>query len=149
MSDDLVNTVEMQWQEGDPDDTLLHKLQRIVNKYRHRGVQEPKLSEDQKISLHVRDSQGELLGGAILFVHQDWLEISLLALVERARDFGLGKQMIVMIEDKARELNSKKIRTETCEINLGFYGKLGYKIGGKLEDLPPGVIYFWLSKNLD
>jgi len=148
MPDDLLKAVEMVWQEGDPDDILLHKLHRIVNKYRHLLSQKPMDSEVNKLSLDVRDAQGELLGGAIVRVHEDWLEISLLALEKGVRGCGLGRRMMIMIEEKARELNCKKIRTETCEINLGFFGKLGYKIGGKLEDLPPGIIYFWLIKKI-
>ncbi len=149
MPDDLLNSVDLVWVEGDPDDILLHKLQRIVNKYSHLISQKPTDSEVNKLSLHVRDAEGELLGGAVVRVHEDWLEISLMALEKSARGCGLGRQMLMMIEEKARELNCKKIRIETCEVNLGFFGKLGYKIGGKLEDLPPGIIYFWLSKNLD
>ena len=149
MPDDLLKSVELCWQEGDPDDVLLHKLHRIVNKYRHLLSQKPTDPESKKLTLHVRDAQGELRGGAIVRVHQDWLEISLMALENQVRGCGLGRRMMLMIEEKAHELNCKKIRTETCEINLGFFGKLGYKIGGKLEDLPPGIIFFWLTKNLD
>jgi GNAT superfamily N-acetyltransferase len=149
MPDNLLNSVDLVWVEGDPDDILPHKLQRIVNKYSHLISQKPTDSEVNKLSLHVRDAEGELLGGAVVRVHEDRLEISLMALEKSARGCGLGRQMLMMIEEKARELNCKKIRIETCEVNLGFFGKLGYKIGGKLEDLPPGIIYFWLSKNLD
>jgi N-acetylglutamate synthase-like GNAT family acetyltransferase len=149
MQDDLLKSVELVWVQGDTDDILLNKLHRIVNKYRHLLLQKSDEDKTEKLSLQVRDSEGEILGGAILQIHQDWLEISLMALEKSARGCGLGRQMLIMIEEKARELNCKKIRIETCEINLGFFGKLGYKIGGKLEDLPPGIIYFWLSKNLE
>ncbi|MDW7755395.1 MAG: GNAT family N-acetyltransferase [Brevefilum sp.] len=149
MQDDLLKSVELVWVQGDPDDILLNKLHRIVNKYRHLILQRSDEDETEKLSLQVRDLEGEILGGAILQIHQDWLEISLMALEKGARGCGVGRQMMIMIEEKAHELNRKKIRIETCEINLGFFGKLGYKIGGKLEDLPPGIIYFWLSKNLD
>jgi GNAT superfamily N-acetyltransferase len=149
MPENLLNSIDMYWQEGDPDDILMHKLQRIVNKYRHLISHKPESPPVKKLSLYVRDVQDALVGGAIVRVHQDWLEITLLALEKSMRGYGLGNQMILMIEEKARELNCKKIRTETCEVNLGFYNKLGFKIGGKLEDLPPGIIYFWLSKTLD
>ncbi|MDF1521080.1 MAG: GNAT family N-acetyltransferase [Brevefilum sp.] len=149
MQDDLLKSVELVWVQGDPDDILLNKLHRIVNKYRHLILQKSDEDETEKLSLQVRDLEGEILGGVILQIHQDWLEISLMALEKGARGCGVGRQMMIMIEEKAHELNRKKIRIETCEINLGFFGKLGYKIGGKLEDLPPGIIYFWLSKNLD
>ena len=149
MENKSIRKTQMYWQEGDLDDILLHKLQKIVNKYRYLVSPRTTPADVEKLSLYLRDAAGELLGGAILLVYQDWVEIRLLALDNIVRGFGLGKQMMMMIEDKAHELNSKKIRVETCEVNLGFYGKLGYKIGGKLEDLPPGIIYFWLIKNLD
>jgi len=149
MENKSIRKTQMYWQEGDLDDILLHKLQKIVNKYRYLVSPRTTPVDVEKLSLYLRDAAGELLGGAILLVYQDWVEIRLLALDNIVRGFGLGKQMMMMIEDKAHELNSKKIRVETCEVNLGFYGKLGYKIGGKLEDLPPGIIYFWLIKNLD
>lgn len=95
------------------------------------------------------DKTGTFLGGSIILVHQDWVEIRLLALVKSKRGYGLGKRMLEMIEEKAREYECKRIRTETCEVNVGFYQKCGYKMGEKLEDYPPGLNYFWLHKDLD
>jgi N-acetylglutamate synthase-like GNAT family acetyltransferase len=142
-------TIHMFWQEGDPGNSIQHKLQRIINKYLHQVDPEKTNQKTKKYSLHVTDEDGAFMGGAVILVYNDWVEIVLLALINEMRGLGLGKGMLDMIEQKAREFDCKRIRTETCEINVGFYQKCGYKMGEKLEDYPPGLNYFWLHKDLD
>lgn len=149
MEKELVESIQMSWQEGDPGYSFQHKLQRIINKYLHQADPEKNRKNTKEFALHVTDEDGSFMGGAIILIHQNWVEIVLLALIQRIRGFGLGKGMLEMIEEKAREFGCKRIRTETCEINVGFYQKCGYKMGEKLEDYPPGLNYFWLHKDLD
>lgn len=149
MKKESSESIQMSWQEGDPANALQHRLQRIINKYLHQAYPEKRNQKAKKFALHVMDKTGTFLGGSIILVHQDWVEIRLLALVKSKRGYGLGKRMLEMIEEKAREYECKRIRTETCEVNVGFYQKCGYKMGEKLEDYPPGLNYFWLHKDLD
>ena len=55
---------------------------------------------------------------------------------------------MAFIEDKARQENCTRLRTETFENELGFYQKMGYRIVGHLEDYPEGYDYYWLRKDL-
>ncbi len=149
MEKELFETIQMSWQEGDPGNSFQHKLQRIINKYLHQTDPERTSHDAKELALHVVDKTGSFLGGAIILVHQDWVEIRLVALIKSMRGFGLGKQMLALIEEKARELHCERIRTETCEVNVGFYQRCGFKIWGKLDGYPMGLNYFWLYKDLD
>ncbi len=149
MEKDILETIEMSWHEGDPGNSFQHKLQRIINKYLHQTNPEKTNHDAKELALHVVDKAGSFLGGAIILVHQDWVEIRLLALIKSMRGFGLGKRMLAMIEEKALELHCERIRTGTCEVNVGFYQRNGYKIWGKIDDYSMGLNYFSLYKDLD
>jgi GNAT superfamily N-acetyltransferase len=149
MEDESFETIQMSWHEGDPGNSFQSKLQRIINKYLHQAYPEKTNQETKKLTLHVTDEEGAFMGGAVILIHQNWVEIVLLALVRKMRGLGLGRRMLEMIEEKAHEFGCKRIRTETCEINVGFYQRCGYKMGEKLEDYPPGLNYFWLHKDLE
>lgn len=149
MEKESFETIKVFWQEGDPGNSFQHQLQKIVNKYLHQAKDEKTSQNVKKITLHLEDETGTFIGGAVVQVHQDWLEILLLALVKSRRGQGLGRHSLQVIEEKARELECKRIRIETCEVNVGFYQRCGYKMIGKMEDYPPGLNYFWLHKDLE
>ena len=149
MEKEALKSVHLFWQEGDPGNSFQHQLQKIVNKYLHQAKQEKTDQNLKKFTLHLEDDTGAFVGGAVVTMHQYWLQILLLALVKSRRGYGFGRLMLQAIEDKAQELDCKRIRTETCEVNVGFYQRCGYKMMGKLEDYPPGLNYFWLHKDLE
>jgi len=148
MEKEVFESIHLSWQKGDPGNSFQRRLQKIINKYLHQAQEEKTDQNLRKLTLHLEDDTGAFLGGAVVMMHQDWLEILLLALVKSRRGYGFGRHMLQAIEDKARELDCKRIRTETCEVNVGFYQRCGYKMMGKLDDYPPGLNYFWLHKDL-
>ena len=68
---------------------------------------------------------------------------------EECRNRGLGTRLIKHFEKKAKEKGATKILSEEIyDWNVGFFLKLGYKIGGELKDLPKGHSYFIVYKDL-
>ncbi|PZT72233.1 MULTISPECIES: GNAT family N-acetyltransferase [unclassified Streptomyces] len=66
------------------------------------------------------------------------------------RGSGLGARLLAEAERVAREDRScARSRVETWDFQApGFYRKQGYEIRGQVEDFPPGVTQFTLTKNL-
>jgi GNAT superfamily N-acetyltransferase len=130
-------------------DEFKRYLQGILNQYHETAYPQMRVPDSKKLVLHVQDQTGEIVGGAILYAYWGWLEISLLALEEQARGQGLGRRLMALIEEVARQEGCTRIRTESFEREtFGFYRKLGYRIVGHLEDYPEGYGYYWLRKDL-
>ena len=132
----------------DEGDTFKYYLQQVLNKYHETQYPSMKVPQSKKYAFRVSDDAGKVVGGALLWVYWRWVDISLLALEERIRGHGLGKQLIQKIERKALEEGCTHIRVETFEHELSFYQKMGYRIVGHLEDYPEGYSYYWLRKDL-
>lgn len=95
----------------------------------------------------IRDEDGELLGGVYGTISWEWLHIDLLWVDERLRGSGSGTKLIKQIEEQAREKGVHRFRLSTTSFQaLDFYKKLGYKICGEIEDLPPGYTNYFLIK---
>lgn len=130
-------------------DAFKRYLQGILNEYHEVAYPSMRVPQSTCFVIRVQDRAGTAVGGAILYTYWGWLEISLLALEEGARGQGLGRRLMVMIEDKARKEGCTRIRTESFEQEtFGFYQKLGYQIVGQLQDYPEGHNYYWLRKDL-
>ena len=130
-------------------DDFKRYLQGILNAYHEVAYPAMRVPQSKCFVIRVHDRAGTVVGGAILYTYWGWLEISLLALEERARGQGLGRRLMALIEDLAREQGCTRIRTESFEQEaFGFYQKLGYQVVGRLEDYPEGYSYYWLRKDI-
>ena len=68
---------------------------------------------------------------------------------EEYRNQGLGTRLINHFEKKAKEKGAiKTIVEEVYDWNVGFFLKNGYKVAGKLPDLPKGHSYYVVDKDL-
>ena len=137
--------VTVQEEEGD---AFKHYLQGIMNEY-HEAFPAMQVPKSRRFILRATDDKGDIVGGAIIWIYWNWLEISLLALEKEVRGQGLGRRLMRVMEDKARAEGCTKARVEAFGHQaLGFYQKLGYQIVGKLEGYPEGFDYYWLRKGL-
>jgi GNAT superfamily N-acetyltransferase len=119
-------------------DEFKRYLQGILNEYDQDfpAMQTPR---SKRHVIRVRDAQGAVVGGAIVWTYWGWLEINLMALEKQARGRGLGRRLLEVIEETARAEGCTHVRTEAFDYQaLGFYLKLGYRIVGHLEDYPEG-----------
>ena len=68
---------------------------------------------------------------------------------EDYRRQGLGTLLLKHFEKKAKEKGATKIIAEEIyDWNVGFFLKNGYRVAGKLPDLPENHTYFVVDKDL-
>ncbi|MBN1658311.1 MAG: GNAT family N-acetyltransferase [Anaerolineae bacterium] len=130
------------------DDALKRDLQQMLNEYHAEVYPAMTTPQSRQITIRVTDQEGQLVGGAIVWIYWGWLEISVLALQKEVRGQGLGRRLMTEIEELARKEGCTRARVEAFERETGFYQHLGYEVLGCLEDYPEGYNYYWLRKDL-
>lgn len=134
--------------ESGSDATLRHRLQQILNEYHQTAYPTMEVPTSRQFTLRLADEAGRIVGGALFWAYWGWLDVSLIAVSPEVRGRGLGRRLLAMIEDEARQQGCTRIRVETFEQEVGFYERLGYRIVGCLEDYPEGNSYYWMRKDL-
>ncbi|MFF8436517.1 GNAT family N-acetyltransferase [Streptomyces bacillaris] len=96
------------------------------------------------------DREGALAGGLTGRTWAYWLHVDLLWVDARHRGSGLGSRLLAEAERTARaERACTRSRLETWDFQAPeFYRKQGYEEIGRVEDYPPGVTEFILTKRL-
>lgn len=103
----------------------------------------------QPIGVFMRDENGALFGGVWGYVNWNWLSINLVWLSDDLRGGGYGRQMIISLEDAARERGCQYAHLDTFSYQARpFYEGLGYEVFATLDDYPPGHQRFFLKKKL-
>jgi GNAT superfamily N-acetyltransferase len=104
----------------------------------------------QFLTLLVRDDEGRLLGGLLGDTYWGWLHIGILWLEENVRRRGYGSRLLAAAEAEAIRRGCRWAHLDTMSFQaLPFYEKHGYKVWGRLEDLPQGHSRIYLSKRID
>ena len=105
--------------------------------------------KEEPIHIWALDQQAEVVGGLVARTHRlrSWLEIVTLWVREDMRGLGIGREMMSRVEAEARARGCLYARTATDQA-LGFYGKCGYLLYGKLDNCPPGTTAFYVWKDL-
>ncbi|MGW7051819.1 GNAT family N-acetyltransferase [Streptomyces sp. NPDC054887] len=95
-------------------------------------------------------ASGELAAGLDGFTWGHWLHVQLLWVADAHRGAGLGSRLLARAESAAREERGcRYARLETWDFQAPeFYRKLGYEVAGRVEDYPPGVTEYILTKRL-
>ena len=102
------------------------------------------------LSVYLRNSDGDTFGGVIGYTLWDWLHIEYLWVWEELRGQGWGSALIRSLEDAARQRGCRHAQVYTWSFQApDFYGKLGYRIVGRLDDYPPGHTDYWLRKDFE
>ncbi|MFC4498636.1 MULTISPECIES: GNAT family N-acetyltransferase [Streptomyces] len=96
------------------------------------------------------DAGGELAGGLVGHTWTTWLHIAHLWVDERHRGRGLGTRLLTEAEHiAAHSRGCHRARLETWDFQApDFYRRLGYKVACVIEDYPPGVTEYTLTKRL-
>ncbi|WP_339488398.1 GNAT family N-acetyltransferase [Pseudomonas sp. EL_65y_Pfl2_R95] len=104
----------------------------------------------ENLALLIRDEQSdEVIGGLNGQIFYRWLFIELLAVPEQTRGQGMGKRLMDMAEELAREKECVGIWLDTFDFQApDFYKALGYTEFGQLEDFPPGHKRYYFKKHL-
>lgn len=100
------------------------------------------------VSVSVRDSAGELVGGIAAFHNWNWLQINLVWLRDDLRGTGLGSRMLerVLEEGRARGCGAAHLDTFSYQARP-FYERHGFEVFAELEDYPPGHRRFYMKKS--
>ncbi len=114
----------------------------------HTTAQTTAQHDPLPLHIYVLDQAGTVLGGLVGRTHTIplWLEISIIWVDDRVRGQGLGRQLMELAENEARQRGCEYARVATSNFQAPeFYQKLGYSLYGMLENCPPGetVYYFW------
>jgi GNAT superfamily N-acetyltransferase len=129
-------------------DEFKRHLQGILNEHHEMAYPAMEVPKSKRFMVRVTDENGQVVGGALMWAYWGWLDVSLVALKKDVRGRGLGRQLMTVIEEKAREEGCTRLRVETFEHEVGFYRSMGYRIVGHLEDYPERYSYYWMRKDL-
>ena len=101
------------------------------------------------LNLILKDEIGHFIGGLSASTYWEWLEITNLYIPEEFRGRGIGTSLLQTAETIAIQRGCKRCFLTTFEFQARiFYEKHGYIVAGKLEDYPPGSVYYWMRKKL-
>ncbi|MCF4138725.1 GNAT family N-acetyltransferase [Streptomyces sp. Tue 6430] len=107
---------------------------------------------EREAPLHVwaSDDTGALAGGLVGHTWTAWLHVTYLWVDERHRGTGLGTRLLAEAERLARDdRGCLRSRVETWDFQAPrFYRKQGYEVVCVIEDYPPGITEYTLTKRL-
>jgi GNAT superfamily N-acetyltransferase len=101
------------------------------------------------VQLFVRDDKGLIRGGLLGNIWGGWLHIEDLWLEESLRGSGVGRDLMTMAEQEARDEGCRYVHLDSHSFQApDFYKKLGYEEFGRLTDSPLGHEQVFLWKRL-
>jgi ribosomal protein S18 acetylase RimI-like enzyme len=135
------------WQvEVDPSDEAIAALRSRLRAYNMAQVD---TSDDTSLAIFLRDEAGELLGGISGFLWGAVLEIDFLWIDDSLRGQGVGKQLVLQLEDAARQRNGRTVILDTFSFQApDFYQSLGYEITAVVEGFGNQHGKYFLRKSL-
>ncbi|MFE3721066.1 GNAT family N-acetyltransferase [Streptomyces cyaneofuscatus] len=115
-----------------------------------RALLSTSAEHENPLEVWALDEHGAVAGGLTGRTWAYWLHVELLWVDARHRGSGLGSQLLAEAERVARtERACTRSRLETWDFQApDFYRKQGYEEIGRVEDYPPGVTEFILTKRL-
>ena len=101
------------------------------------------------INLTLKTETGPVVGGIRGRTFYKSLTIDHLWIDERFRKMGYGKDLLLKVEDLAKEEGCTSANTSSYSFQAPqFYEKIGYRIVGVFEGYPEGIKKFFLEKKL-
>jgi ribosomal protein S18 acetylase RimI-like enzyme len=101
------------------------------------------------VKLFARDDNGLIRGGLLGHIWGGWLHITDLWLEEALRGGGLGRELMEMAEQEARDEGCRYVHLDSHSFQAPeFYKKIGYEEFGRLKDSPIGHEQVFLWKRL-
>ena len=101
------------------------------------------------VSVFLRDTNDEILGGVIGEIWGQWLFVSHVWLAAPFRRHGYGGKLLAMAERYALEKGCHNAWLTTASFQARpFYEKFGYELFAELDEFPPGHKLYFLKKQL-
>lgn len=99
--------------------------------------------------IFVRNTEEKIVAGIEGLIVYGWLSVKNLWVSEPIQNHGIGRQLMLQAEDKAKACGCSCARLETLDFQAkAFYEKLGYTVFAMLDDFPPGHQAFFMRKRL-
>jgi GNAT superfamily N-acetyltransferase len=104
-------------------------------------------AESIELGAFLRDERGELTGGIYARTWSNCCEIEYLWVDESERGKGTGSQLLVALEEAARERNCVRMVVTTFSFQARpFYERHGYEVVGVVPEYPKGHELYLLTK---
>lgn len=115
-----------------------------------RALRGTPAEREAPLHLWASDDTGALAGGLVGHTWTTWLHVTHLWVDERHRGAGLGTRLLAEAERLARDdRGCLRSRVETWDFQAPrFYRRRGYEVVCVIEDYPPGVTEYTLTKRL-
>ncbi|WP_406450999.1 GNAT family N-acetyltransferase [Streptomyces sp. NBC_00876] len=115
-----------------------------------RTLRDTPAAHEVPLEIWALDAEGRVAAGVTGRTWAYWLHVDLLWVDARHRGSGLGSRLLAEAERVARtDRSCTRSRVETWDFQApDFYRKRGYEVSGRVEDYPPGVTEFTLTKML-
>ena len=130
----------------------LEDSQEMSTKLRNFNIEQSKglsTKPETIFNLTLRSETGEVAGGIRSRAFYQSLTIDFLWIDEKFRRMGYGKELMLKVEELAKEEGCISANTMTYSFQAPqFYEKLGYKIVGAFEQYPDDIKKFFLEKKL-
>jgi len=105
------------------------------------------LPEYSSVSIFLKDSNDEVLGGVLGSIWGGWVHIAFLWVAEPLRRQGHGRTLLEAAERYAVERGCHAAQLETFSFQApDFYAKHGYEVFSVLDGWPPGHTKYFLRK---
>lgn len=132
---------------------LLHRRLRddnIAGSPEIRALRDSPAAHAAPLEIWALDGAGGIAGGLTGHTWAHWLHVDLLWVDARHRGSGLGSRLLAEAERTARtDRACTRSRLETWDFQApDFYRKRGYEVTGRVDNYPPGVTEFTLTKQL-
>ena len=107
------------------------------------------LHQVRPLACLLHDAKGQVLGGAVGRTWGACAELQQLWVAPAQRGQGLATQLMAAFEAEAAARGCQMFYLETWSFQaLGFYQRLGYREGLRVEGFGPGLVKHWLTKRL-
>ena len=127
-------------------DDALREILAAVRTFNHAASG---IARGRSFSVELRADDGTLAGGLAGDLWGNAFHLAALWLREDLRGTGRGSELVRRAEAHARALGFTVAYVETLSFQARpFYEKHGYRVFGTLDDIAPGVTYYFLSKRL-
>ena len=101
------------------------------------------------INIIIKDENEDILGGLIGGTYSGWLYIDRFWINENIRNQGIGKKILKLAEDEAKQRGCNNVHLDTHDFQaVNFYKQQGYEIKCELKDLPKGHNKYLMTKEL-
>jgi GNAT superfamily N-acetyltransferase len=144
------------------DNPLLPEFAWVVNEHpSEKDVQELKLhlrdynmahaksQEGYGIAIFLRDEKHQMVAGISGWLWGACMEIDYLWVHETLRGQGVGKRLVIVLEETVIERGCRQITLETFSFQAPeFYEKLGYRVFGVIEGYGNRFRKFYMQKSL-